>query len=240
MARRLDPRSIVLEGVDIARADGTGIAVRDASLAVYAGEIVGIAAVEGNGQRELLRVVAGRGRAIRGRLDVAGPVGFIPEDRTTEGLIPELSLTENVVLGFSDDAPWTRGHGIDWRAASAYTSRLLADYGIVASGSGRGGGDVERRQSAETGAWKRAGRRAEGAGGRRPHARSRRSRRESIHERIRAVAAAGAAVLFHSSDLDEVLGLADRVVVMSRGSLVAPPDGASRVTIGELMVTDAR
>ena len=63
---------------------------------------------------------------------------------------------------------------------------------------------------------------------------------ESIHERIRAVAAAGAAVLFHSSDLDEVLGLADRVVVMSRGSLVVPPDGASRVTIGELMVTDAR
>ena len=52
---------IVLERVDIARADGAGIAVRDASLTVHAGEIVGVAAVEGNGQRELLRVVAGRG-----------------------------------------------------------------------------------------------------------------------------------------------------------------------------------
>src|SRR4051812_19453297 len=78
---------------------GYGIAVRHATLTIRAGEIVGVAAVEGNGQRELLRAVAGRLQPLRGRREVTGPVGFVPEDRTTEGLIPELTLTENVVLG---------------------------------------------------------------------------------------------------------------------------------------------
>ena len=89
------------------------------------GEIVGIAAVEGNGQRELLRAVAGRLQPLRGRREVAGPVGFIPEDRTTEGLIPELSLTENVVLGSRPDDPWIRRGRVDWRVARARTAALL-------------------------------------------------------------------------------------------------------------------
>ena len=80
-----------------------------ASLVVRPGEIVGIAAVEGNGQRELLRAVAGRIMPLRGRRQVAEPIAFIPEDRTTEGLIPEMTLTENVVLGSSPSDPWLRG-----------------------------------------------------------------------------------------------------------------------------------
>ncbi len=234
------PALILLEGIDIARADGVGIAVRGASLAVYAGEIVGVAAVEGNGQRELLRAVAGRARPVRGRLAVAGPVGFIPEDRTTEGLIPDLSLTENVVLGFSEDAPWTRGHGIDWPAAREYTRRLLDDYEVVAAGPDAAaatlsGGNQQKlvlgRELAGTPRVLVAEDPTRGLDVRAA---------ESIHERIRSVASAGAAVLFHSSDLDEVLALADRVVVMSRGSLLRPPAGASRVAIGEMMVTGGR
>ena len=89
------PALVRLEALEVPREGGFGIAVRHASLVVHGGEILGVAAVEGNGQRELLRAVAGRLLPIRGRLEVAGPVAFIPEDRTSEGLIPALTLTEN-------------------------------------------------------------------------------------------------------------------------------------------------
>ncbi|MFL5495902.1 MAG: ATP-binding cassette domain-containing protein, partial [Gemmatimonadales bacterium] len=92
------PALVRLEALEVSRESGFGIAVRHASLVVHGEEIIGLAAVEGNGQRELLRAIAGRLLPIRGKLDVTGPVAFIPEDRTTEGLIPELTLTENVVL----------------------------------------------------------------------------------------------------------------------------------------------
>ena len=123
-----------LEDLEVPRDTGYGIAVRGATLSIRAGEIVGIAAVEGNGQRELLRAVAGRLPPLRGRREVAGPVGFVPEDRTTEGLIPEFTLTENVVLGSRTDDPWVRRGRIDWRVARARTGTLLKEFGIAAPG----------------------------------------------------------------------------------------------------------
>ncbi|HVD32395.1 MAG TPA: ATP-binding cassette domain-containing protein, partial [Gemmatimonadales bacterium] len=125
---------IRLQALELSRESGYGIAIRPAALIVGSGEIVGIAAVEGNGQRELLRAVAGRIVRLRGRLEVAQPVAFIPEDRTSEGLIPELDLTENVALGLGLDAPWTRRGWIRWREARARTADLLQEFGITASG----------------------------------------------------------------------------------------------------------
>ncbi len=122
------------ESLDISREGGLGIAVRGASISVRAGEIVGVAAVEGNGQRELLRAIAGRLRPLRGRLQVADPVGFIPEDRTSEGLIPDFSLVENVVLASGQGDPWVVGPRIDWRAARTRTRELLEGYDVVAAG----------------------------------------------------------------------------------------------------------
>ena len=83
------PVLVRLEELEVPRESGYGIA-RPAgdALSIRPGEIVGIAAVEGNGQRELLRAVAGRLQPLRGRREVAGPVGFIPEDRTTRGTDP--------------------------------------------------------------------------------------------------------------------------------------------------------
>ena len=85
---------IRLHAVELSRESGYGIALRQAEMAILSGEIVGIAAIEGSGQRELLRAIAGRIAPLRGRLDVAQPVAFIPEDRTSEGLIPDFDLTE--------------------------------------------------------------------------------------------------------------------------------------------------
>ena len=90
-----------LEDVELPRDGGEGIAMRHASLSVGAGEIVGIAGVEGSGQRELLRAVAGRIAPLGGKLSVASPLGYVPEDRSTEGLILELTLTENIGLALA-------------------------------------------------------------------------------------------------------------------------------------------
>ena len=85
------PRRVHVAGLEVARESGLGMAVRQVSLGIRAGEIVAVAGVEGSGQRELLRAIAGVLPVFRGMREVSGPLAFIPEDRTTEGLIPELS-----------------------------------------------------------------------------------------------------------------------------------------------------
>jgi ABC-type uncharacterized transport system ATPase subunit len=234
------PLLVRLEELEVSRDTGYGIAVRRATLGIRAGEIVGIAAVEGNGQRELLRAVAGRLQPLRGRREVAGPVGFVPEDRTTEGLIPELTLTENVVLGSRADDPWVRRGRVDWRVARARTASLIAEYGVVAPGpdapaAALSGGNQQKMVVAR-----------ELARGPRVVVAENPTRgldiraTEEIHARLRAAAASGAAVLMYSSDLDEVLALAARVVVIARGVLTEVPGNATRVQVGELMVTGGR
>jgi simple sugar transport system ATP-binding protein len=234
------PPLIRLEELEVPRETGFGIAVRRATLSVRAGEIVGIAGVEGNGQRELLRAVAGRLPPLRGRRDVAGPIAFIPEDRTTEGLIPSLSLTENVVLGSRTDDPWIRRGRVDWRIARARTAALLAEYGIVAPGpdvpaAALSGGNQQKlvvaRELAHDPKVVVAENPTRGLDLR---------AEQAIHDRLRSAAAGGAAVLVYSSDLDEVLALADRILVAVRGSMIEAPAGAGRATVGELMVAGDR
>ena len=225
-----------LERVEVAREGGLGIALRSASLTVAAGEILGVAAVEGNGQRELLRAIAGRVHPLRGLRRVTEPIAFVPEDRTTEGLIPEMTLTENVVLGSSGSEPWIRGRTVDWRAAEASTAALLDELAVTAPGpwvpaASLSGGNQQRvvvgRELSKRPAVVVAENPTRGldirAGG-------------TIHAWLRRAAAEGAAVVFHSSDLDEVQALATRIVVARRGSLVQPPQGATRDDLGSLML----
>ncbi len=225
-----------LDGVDLPREDGLGIAVRGASLAVASGEILGVAAVEGNGQRELLRAIAGVLHPRRGVRQVATPVAFIPEDRTTEGLIPEMTLTENLVLGATGSEPWLRGRTVDWRAAEARTAAILEELAIAAPGpwvqaSTLSGGNQQRlvlgRELSKRPAVVVAENPTRGLDIRAT---------ATIHGRLRRAAAERAAVVFHSSDLDEVLALADRIVVVRRGELIEPGPGVTRDELGALML----
>ena len=236
----VEPALVRLEGVELPRDGSEGIAMRDASLSVGAGEIVGIAGVEGSGQRELLRAVAGRIAPLRGKLSVAAPLGYVPEDRSTEGLILELTLTENVVLGSRTDEPWLQRGRVDWGVARSRTATMIREFGIVAPGpdarvSALSGGNQQKLLVAR-----------ELAGGPRVVVVENPTRgldiraAEAIHRRLRAAAADGAAVLMYSSDLDEVLSLAHRVLVAARGGLIDVPAGATRARIGELMVAGGR
>ena len=229
-----------LEDLEVARESGYGIAVRRATLGIRAGEIVGVAAVEGNGQRELLRAVAGRLQPLRGRRDVAGPVAFIPEDRTTEGLIPSLSLTENIVLGSRHDDPWIRRGRVDWKVARGRTAALLQEYGVTAPGPDVPAGSLSGGNQQKVVLGRELSRQPRVVVAENPTRGLDLRSTEAIHARLRDAAATGAAVLVYSSDLDEVLALACRLLVAARGTVSEVPAGAMRAEIGELMVTGGR
>jgi simple sugar transport system ATP-binding protein len=224
------------EHLSVDREAGGRPAVRDVSLTVRAGEIVGVAAVEGNGQRELLRTLAGLLPPASGTFRVEQPVGFVPEDRTTEGLIPELPLTRNVVLGSAASAPWRRGARLDWQVARRRTGELLRAFAIRAASPDApartlSGGNQQRLVLARAlEAHPRVIIAETPTRGLDIHASA------AVWERLRSAAAAGAAVLAYSSDLDEVLDQTDRVVVMRDGELFDAPAGATRAMIGSLML----
>jgi len=204
------------------------------NIELRAGELVGVAAVEGNGHREMLRALAGLG-AFPG-VEVTGPVAFVPEDRTTEGLIPAMSITENVVLGLGDDPRWARGARLDWRAARARTAGLIEEFDIVAPGpdvpaDALSGGNqqkvvlaraLERHpallilENPTRGLDVRA--------------------TAEVHRRLRDAARAGVTVIVYSADLDEVLELAERVLVVWKGTVREAARGADRSAVGEMML----
>ncbi len=227
-------------GIDVARQPGTGLAVRSATLEIHAGEIVSVAAVQGNGQRELLRAVAGLLPIQGGILEVAGPVAFIPEDRTTEGLIPSLSLTANVVLGVGREAAWVTPPWIHWAQAEERTAELISRFDIRALGpeapvSQLSGGNQQKLIIARALELQPRVIVAE-----QPTRGLDLRSTARVHEFLRMSASTGAAVLVYSSDLDEVLALGDRRFAMADGGLTPAPNTADRAALGALMLGGTR
>jgi general nucleoside transport system ATP-binding protein len=220
----------------VPRLGASGPGLRAASFAVRAGELVGIAGVEGNGQRELLRAIAGLARPSAGTLQVEGLVSFVPEDRTSEGIIGELTLTEHLVLSQGARAPWVHGPWINWEMASVRTRELVESYGVRANGPHAlartlSGGNQQRiilaaalecapqilvAENPTRGLDVRA--------------------ISDIHRRLRAAAAGNVSVIVHMADLDELLELTDTVMVMADGVLTEMPPGSSRDEIGRRML----
>jgi simple sugar transport system ATP-binding protein len=222
----------------VAREAG-GSGLRSATFEIRGGEVVAVAALEGNGQRELLRAVAGLLPTFRGRLEVTRPIAFIPEDRTTEGLIPALTLTENVVLGVGRAAPWIRGRWlrrVDWKAARLRTGDLLLRYRVVAPGpdtraAALSGGNQQKLVIARA-----LERRPRMLIAENPTRGLDFRATAEVHDRLREAAASGAGVLVYSSDLDEVMALGDRILVAAGGVVLDAPAGAGRRRLGELML----
>ena len=225
---------VSLDRVSVPGLGGRGPGIREVSLSIAPGEIVGVAAIEGNGQRELMLTVAGLIPPAAGRLEVRQPVALVPEDRTTEGLVPELTLTENLVLGSGPQSGWIRGPWIDWGLARRRTGDLIEAYEVrapsteVAAGLLSGGNQqklVLSRALSQEPAVLVVENPTRGLDIRGTAA---------IHSRLRKSAQAGIAVLVYSSDLDEVLELADRVVVVAQGRLREGP--LERTAIGRMML----
>ena len=227
--------AVRIQALDVAREGRYGIALRGVALTVLPGEIVGLAAVEGSGQRELMRAVAGLLHPLRGTLQVAPPVAFIPEDRTTEGLIPELSLAENVVLGLGENAPGVRGRLISWKGAAAGTAGLLDRFGITAAGPTAAAGSLSGGNQQKLMIARALASNPRVVVAENPTRGLDVAAAAEVHDRLRSLAADGVAILFHSTDLDEVIVLADRVAVVS-GGIVRQAPVLDRDLVGRMMV----
>jgi len=193
------------------------------------GELVGIAAVEGNGQRELLRGIA-LGQGAR------GSVALVPEDRTIEGLIPDLSITENLMLGLEQDARWARGQRLDWTRARSRTAALIETFGIRADGPDAAvrtlsGGNQQKVVLARA-----LEHRPEILIAENPTRGLDIRATEFIHQQLRGAASDGVLVLIYSTDLDEVLELGRRVLVVHAGRVAEAPREADRRLVGEMML----
>ena len=224
----------VLVAHDVHVADGRGVErVRGATLRVHAGEIVGIAAVEGEGQHELLRVLAGRGELLSGTLERPDVVGFVPEDRHREALLLDSSLIENVALR---GAGARRGR-MPWDALRDSTASIVNTYNVLTSGmqsSARtlSGGNQQKLVM---------GRELESAPSALVVENPTRGldfrATAAVRDSLRSARDAGAAVVVYSSDLDEVLLLADRIYAMHNGVVTETP--RDRESVGRAMLGSA-
>ena len=224
--------------------------LRAIDLAVGEGEIVAVIGIDGNGQRELEEVLAGVRRPSAGGVRVRGePVAVSPRalrragvahlsgDRESAGLVPGMSLAENFALkGSYDDRRFFRRGRFDLAAARAAVAGAIARFAIVPDDpdldcAALSGGNAQKLAVA---------RELDGDPPVLVAANPTRgldvASARFVHEQLRQRAAAGAAVLLISSDLDEAQALASRLVALVRGSLRAVPPGSDRSAIGALLV----
>ena len=214
--------------------DATGVdRVRSATLQVRAGEIVGIGAVEGAGQHELLRVLAGRRSPTAGRRVIPERVGFVPEDRHRDALLLDAPLFENTAL----QGAGARRGVIDWNAFRARTAAMLHRFDVRASGPDA----VARTLSGGNQQKLVLGRELEAAGEALVVENPSRGldfvATDAVHRALREARNAGMAVVVYSSDLDEVVLLADRVFAMHNGTLLE--SAKDRDALGRAMLSGA-
>lgn len=250
------PRDVVLDVVGLSATDDLGLpAVRDVSLQVRAGEIFGIAGVEGNGQRELVQALTGLRRSTASAVTVEGKdihnktprdihvlgVGHVPEDREKDGLVGPYSVADNLVLDrFAEPQFATRGVR-NRKAIDALSHDLVEQFDIRTPGidttvQSLSGGNKQKvviaRELAADPVLLIAAQPTRGVDV---------GSIEFIHSQIVAARDRGAAVLLVSAELDEVLGLSDRIAVMYDGRIVETmqAQGADRGRIGLLMAGHA-
>ena len=238
-------------------------ALNDANLRIRSGEILGIAGVAGNGQRELTDVIAGLRAATGGRLWLEGieitglsprersirGIAYIPEDRSSEGLIGSFSVVENAALREYHRPALRRGPFLNWPAARAKAGTIVSTFQVhardldVAVRHLSGGNQQRLLVGREVLA--RSPRRRDSGSGTRPAVliASYPTRgldveaTGAVHRVLFDLRTAGTAIVLVSESLDELFAVADRIAIMHRGRIVGerPTIGATREEIGMMM-----
>ncbi|MDY0881475.1 ABC transporter ATP-binding protein [Dongia soli] len=249
----------ILSVKNVSLRDARGVSLlRDVSLDFRAGEIVGLAGIAGNGQRELFEAICGLRPIDAGeitldgqRLDSCNPheiyrmgVGHVPEDRFKDGLVPDFSIAENLVLGDHREKPWRHGLTLDVGRLRQAANEAIKNFSIACNGAEA----VVRRLS---------GGNAQKVILARELARASRVLLcnqptrgldvgviEYVHRQILEKRDAGAAILLASEELEDLIAFCDRIAVIFRGEIMAvlPGRQADIAEIGRLMAggTDAR
>ncbi len=242
---------LVMENVN-ANDDRNLPALKNFSLTVHAGEIVGVAGVDGNGQRELAECIVGlrkltggsiriQNRIVDRVMDDPSFVGYIPEDRQKTGLFLDLRVSENLIIKDYARPPFSKGGVFQFNAIREHAKKLIRDFNIRTPS-----GEVQARNLS-------GGNQQKVVVARELNAKpvlviaSQATRGldlgavESVHDTLLSERNRGAAVLFISTELQEVMSLSDRIIVLFRGEMMGDVDGdgAEVSTIGQMMLGHA-
>ena len=229
----------VLKVTDLTVLDADGRThVENVSFEVHAGEIVGVAGVQGNGQTELVEALTGLRKATGGTITLDGKdlthadprerhqmgMAHIPEDRQRQGLVGGLSVAENLVLTRYHDDQFSHGVLVDWDAANAIADTLIGEYDIRTPNKETGVGTLSGGNQQKVIVARELSRDLRLTIAAQPTRGVDVGSIEYIHSRIVKERDAGTAVLIVSTELDEVMALSDRLLVMYRGRVVAELD----------------
>jgi simple sugar transport system ATP-binding protein len=226
------------------------LVVNDVSFEVKSGEVLAIAGVQGNGQTELTEAIMGLQERVRGEIELDGKslvglsvrrvleagVGFIPEDRQEDGLIGEFTVAENLMLDRSVGAPFVKGGGLQLAKLAEFSETKVEEFDIrtqsIATLAGQlsGGNQQKVVLARELSRDLRLFMAAQPTRGLDVGS------IEFVHKRIIATRDAGIPVIVVSTELDEVVALADRIAVMYRGGIVGiVPGDTPREVLGLMM-----
>jgi len=230
------PGEAALSVHDLRALDDRGLeVVQGLSLEVHRGEIVGLAGVDGNGQSELIDSLAGLRKPTGGKIRLAGKdvtgasastildlgLGHIPEDRQRRGLVLEFSLAENLALHDFDKAPYSRLGWLHPRRIVGAARKLLQQFDV------RGGSPSTRASALSGGNQQKVVLAREISRDPKVLIAAQPTRGldvgaiEFVHRRLVEARDAGEAVLLVSLELEEVLSLSDRILVIYEGQIVA-------------------
>jgi len=238
---------LVLENVST---DGVGSnSLKDLSICLFAGEILGIAGVAGNGQKALADVIIRVQKATSGRIVIKGQditnrtpkscrnmgVACIPEERKKSAMLPKMGVAENLILGREGQSPFSDGFWLNFSAVGRFASEMISAFSIKVGNSGvpiehLSGGNVQKvilaRELSAAPELIIASQPTRGLDA---------ETVSFIHRRLREERERGKAILLISYDLDEIMALADRVGVFFDGKLCMAPRKDPHL-IGKLML----
>ena len=241
---------VILDMQGVNATDDRGVhALKDFSLRVRAGEIVGVAGVDGNGQRELAECISGLRKPTSGTITIKGkPVtgvisdpsfmGFIPEDRHKTGLVLDFSVAENLVIKEYMNAPYTKNGILQYKEIKRHADEMISKYNVktpncdvkakTLSGGNQQKVVIAREMDPEP-VFDMAAHPTRGLD---------LGAVTNVHDILLNERNRGAAVLFISAELQEIMAVADRIIVLYSGQIMGDLDGetADQNVIGQMML----
>ncbi len=232
-------RRLVLEGVSTLSERGTP-ALTNVSLDVRSGEILGIAGVSGNGQKELAEVITGLRPVTSGKIiledeDVTGftpkqmmqrSLSYIPEERMKDGMIKEFTVAENLILREHDQMPFSSKGFLNLKKISEHSAKLIADYNVKTpsqetAANSLSGGNIQKLVLA-----REISRKPSTLIAAQPTRGLDIGATEYVHLRLLEQREEGTATMLISEDLDEIMAMADRIAVLFEGEVMGLIDRA--------------
>lgn len=246
------PKEVVLQISDLVVNENRGVpAVKELSLDVRAGEIVGIAGIDGNGQSELIQAITGLRKVKSGSIKIKGQevvglsprkitemnVSHVPEDRHRDGLVLEMMLSENIALQTYYKEPLSKNGVLNYNQINSYARKLMEEFDVRAANeivpaSALSGGNQQKAIIA-----REVDRNPDLLIVSQPTRGLDVGAIEYIHKRLIGERDKGKAVLVVSFELDEILNLSDRIAVIHDGKIqgIVKPSETNKQELGILM-----